>query len=132
MSVIALHKTLSIPELQEWLEYSKQLLSTVDETIELTPPSRFPSLKDRSLRILYMNARTASYEICLLADSLLNNDSHHFSRSIEYSMRLLWETTIDYFYISLAGECVAQRYLDFLNVVNTPDSNERKRKHTDF
>ena len=79
-----------------------------------------------------MNARTASYEICLLADSLLNNDSHHFSRSIEYSMRLLWETTIDYFYISLAGECVAQRYLDFLNVVNTPDSNERKRKHTDF
>lgn len=132
MSVTALHRMLSKSDLQEWLEYSKKLLSTVDETIELIP-LRYPaSLKDRSLRILYMNARTASYEICLLVDSLLNNESHHFSRAIEYSMRLLWETTIDYFYISLAGECVAQKYLEFLDVVNTPDSNEREEKHTAF
>jgi len=132
MRAIGLHKILSTSELQEWLECSKQLILTVDETIALTPISPAASVEQKSLRILFMNARTASYEICLLADSLLNNESHHFSRSIEYSMRLLWESMIDYFYISQSGESAAQRYLEFLDVVNTSDSDERKNKHTAF
>ena len=132
MRAIGLHEILSTSELQEWLECSKQLILTVDETIELTPIIPAASIEQKSLRILFMNARTASYEICLLADSLLNNERHHFSRSIEYSMRLLWETMIDYFYISQSGESTAQRYLEFLDVVNTSGSDERKNKHTTF
>ena len=132
MSIAPLHKILSIPDLQEWLTCSKKLISTVDETKELTPMRQYPSAKERSLRILFMNARTASFEICLLAESLLNNDNHHSSRAIEYSIRLLWETTIDYFYLSESENSVAQRYLDFLTVVNTTDSSERKKKHNAF
>ena len=132
MSIPPIYKMLSPSQLGEWLEYSKQLLSTVDETIELTPISPSASLTQKSLRILFMNARTASYEICLLADSLLNNDSHHVSLAIEYSIRLLWETAIDYFYISMAGDSTAQRYWEFLDVANTFDSDERERKHTAF
>jgi hypothetical protein len=132
MSIAPLHKILSIPILQEWLMCSKKLISTVDKTIELTPMRQYPSVKERSLRILFMNARTASFEICILAESLLNNDDHHSSRAIEYSIRLLWETAIDYFYISKSENSVAQRYLDFLTVVNTTDSSERKKIHTDF
>ena len=132
MPITALHRILSKSDLQEWLECSKRLISTVDETITLIPISPSASAEQKSLRILFINARTASYEICLLAQSLLINENHHFSRSIEYSMRLLWETAIDYFYISQSGDHAAQRYLEFLNVVNTTDSNERKEKHTAF
>ena len=132
MSVAPLHQLMSNSDLQEWLMCSKKFLITVDTTIELTPMSQYPSPKERSLRILFMNARTAAYEICLLVESLLNNENHHFSRAIEYSMRLLWETTIDYFYISESENSVGQRHLDFLDVMNTIDSSERKKKHTAF
>lgn len=132
MSIMPLHEIMSNSDLEEWLMCSKMFLLTVDETIELTPPSEYPSDKESSLRILFMNARTASFEICLLAESLLKNENHHFSRAIEYSVRLLWEKTIDYFYISESENVVAQRYLDFLTVVNTPDSNNRKNEHAAF
>ena len=132
MPIPPIHKMLPPPQLGEWLEYSKHLISTVDETIEFTPISPSASLTQKALRILFMNARTASYEICILADSLLNNNDHHVSRGIEYSIRLLWETAIDYFYISMTGDSTAQRYLEFLDIANTLDSDERENKHTAF
>ena len=132
MTMPPIYKMLPPSQLGEWLECSKHLISTVDETIEFTPISPSASITQKSLRILFMNARTASYEICLLADSLLNNDSHHISRAIEYSIRLLWETAIDYFYISMTGDSTAQRYWEFLNVANTFDSDARENKHTAF
>ena len=135
MSVTLLHKILydsDMSNMREWLKYSQDFLSVVDEVIKLTPIDRSASPKQKSLRFLFMNARMASYEICLLSGSLLNDESHHFSRAIEYAMRLLWETMIDYFYISEAEDSIAQRYWEFLAVVNTIDSNDRKMKHTAF
>ena len=136
MSRESITETFSDSDLRELLEYSKDLLLTVDRIIEVTPPLRMPSSKQRSLRLLFMDARTASYDICSLAESLLDNDSHHFSRAIEYSMRFIWEKAIDYFYIFEVDDPIvnpiAQRYLDFLDVVNTNDSDDRKERHTEF
>ena len=123
-------------DLRILLEYSKELLLTVDKIIEVTPIPRRSSSKQRALRLLFMDARTASYDICSLAESLLDNDSHHCSRAIEYSMRFIWEKAIDYFYIFEVDDPianpVAQRYLDFLDVVNTNDSDDRKERHRAF
>lgn len=136
MSRESITETFSDSDLRELLEYSKELLLTVDKIIEVTPIPRMPSSKQRSLRLLFMDARTASYDICSLAESLSSNDSHHFSRAIEYSMRFIWEKTIDYFYIFEVDDPianpVAQRYLDFLDVVNTNDSDDRKERHRAF
>ena len=113
-----LTETFSDSDLREFLEHSKELLLTVDEIIDVTPPSYISTPQQRVLRLLFMEARTASYDICILAESLLNNDRHLFSRAIEFSMRLLWETTIDYFYIfevdNLIDNPVAQQYLEFI------------------
>lgn len=125
-------ETFSDSDLRELLEYTKELLLTVDEIIEVTPIVQMPSPMQKALRLLFMEARTASYDICVLVESLLDNDSHHFSRSIEYSIRLLWEKTIDYYYIFEVGNPVAQRYLDFLDVINTDDTDERKERHRAF
>ena len=136
MSRESITETFSDFDLRELLEYSKELLLTVDKIIEVTPIPRRPSSKQRSLRLLFMDARTASYDICSLAESLLDNDNHHFSRAIEYSMRFIWEKAIDYYYISEVDDPianpVAQRYLDFLDVVNTNDSDDRKERHRAF
>ena len=117
-------ETFSNSDLRELLGYSKELLLTVDEIIRLTPIPQASSSEQRALRLLFMDARTASYDICILAESLLDNDSHHFSRAIEYSMRLLWETMIDYFYIFEADDSVAERYLEFLDLVNSKNCSD--------
>ena len=46
---------LSEGELQEWLKYSKDFLSAVDETVELIPYSSSYSTKQRILRFLFMD-----------------------------------------------------------------------------
>ena len=131
MSKAILSRNLSDSDLQEWLEYSNKLLSAVDEIIEVTPINEFPSTRQEILRFLFMDARTASYDICVLAESLLNNDSHHFSRAIGYSIRLLLEHTIDYFYISESDDSVAERYMDFLYITNST-GEYRKNKEKAF
>ena len=132
MSTPTIYQTLSDSELQEWLKYNKDFLSTVDETIELTPVNASASAKQNILRFLFMDSRSAAYDICVLAESLLTNDRHHFSRAIEASRRLLMENTIDYFYISESDNSVAEQRVDFMRVVNTPDDNEKKRKEKAF
>ena len=89
---------LSEGELQEWLKYSKDFLSAVDETVELIPYSSLILLSRGYSGFCSWTARSAAYDICVLAESLLTNDRHHFSRSMEASRRLLLENTIDYFY----------------------------------
>lgn len=122
---------LSDSNLEELLKDSQEFLATIDEIIKLIPPISSPS-KQMALRLLFMDARTASYDICILAESLLRNDSHLFSRALEYSIRLIYETTIDYFYIFESDNSVAQRYLDFLGVVNNKDSNAYDERLKDF
>ena len=114
-----LAKNLSDSDLHELLKYSKDLISKVDETIILTPLPGNVRNKHLVLRKLFMNTRAASFDICVLAKSLLIDESHHFSRSIEYSGRLLWECTIDYFYIFESDDSVADRYSDFLDIANS-------------
>ena len=118
---------LSDSDLEEMLKGSKDFLATIDEIIKFIPPISSPS-KQRALRLLFMDARTASYDICILAESLLRNDSHLFSRALEYSMRLIYETMIDYFYIFESDDSVAQRYLDFLGVVNNKENKEKLKE----
>ena len=119
-----LAKNVTDTELRGWLECSKDFLSTVDETLQSIPIGHYASTKEQILRNLFMDARSASYDICILAESLLNDENHYFSRSLEFSIRFLWEKTIDYFYISESEDSVAQRYLDFMGVANTKDSND--------
>ena len=132
MSIPPVYKILSDSELQEWLKYSKDFLSTVDETVELIPVNFSHSTKQKILRLIFMDARSAAYDICVLAESLLTNDRHHFSRAIEAARRLLMENTIDYFYISESDNSVAKQRRDFLNAVNIPDDNEKKKKEKIF
>ena len=132
MSTPPIYQTLSDFKLQEWLKYSKKLLVTVDETIELIPYNPYASTKQKTLRFLFMDARSAAYDICVLAESLLTNKRHHFSRAIEASARLLLESAIDYFYISESDDTVAERRMDFLDVINTANENDRKKKEKAF
>ena len=132
MSTPVIYQILSDPALQEWLKYSKDFLSTVDETLELIPVNFSHSTKQKILRLIFMDARSAAYDICVLAESLLTNDRHHFSRAIEAARRLLIENTIDYFYISESDNSVAEQRWDFLLAVNTPDDNEKKKKEKVF
>ena len=133
MSKLILQEFLSDSDMKEWLKYSKDLLSAVDETIELTPiDNRYASTQQKVLRFLFMDSRSASYDICVLAESLLNNKRHHFSRAIESSKRLLWENTIDYFYISQSDKSTAERRKNFMLIANTKDKNDRKRKEKAF
>ena len=123
---------LSEGELQEQLKYSKNFLSAVDETVDLIPYNASDSIKQKILRFLFMDARSAAYDICVLAESLLTNDRHHFSRAIAASRRLIMENTIDYFYISESDDSVAEQRMDFMHVTNTPNGNEKKRKEKAF
>ena len=123
---------LSDSELQECLKYSRDFLSAVDETIDLIPYNASDSTKQKILRFLFMDSRSAAYDICVLAQSLLTNDSHHFSRAIGASRRLLMENTIDYFYISESDDSVAEQHMDFLDVANTANRNEKKRAEKAF
>ena len=123
---------LSERELQEQLKYSKEFLSAVDETIDHIPYNASDSIKQKILRFLFMDARSAAYDICVLAESLLTNDRHHFSRAIAASRRLIMENTIDYFYISESDDSVAEQRMDFMDVTNTPNGNEKKRKEKAF
>ena len=132
MSTPIIYQTLSDSELQEWLKYNKDFLSAVDETLELIPVNFSHSSKQKILRLVFMDARSAAYDICVLAESLLTNDRHLFSRAIEASRRLLMENTIDYFYISESDNSVAKQRLDFLNAVNTADDNEKEKKEKVF
>lgn len=125
-------ETCSNADLRELLAYSQGLLSSVDEIIEVTPVPERASAREKSLRLLFMEARTVSFDICILASSLLDNDSHHYSRAIEYSMRQLWETMIDYFYIFESDDFVAQRYLEFLDLVNNKESPDYKENRKAF
>ncbi len=124
-------KNLSDSDLQELLKYSKKLILKVDETIKLTKLSGPVSDRQLALRKLFMDAREASYDICVLAESLLNDESHYFSRSIEYSARLLWDCTIDYFYILESNESVTDRYSAFLDIANS-EKEIRKQMEEDF
>lgn len=123
---------LSDLELKEWLKYSKGFLSAVDETVELTPFNASGSTKQKILRFLFMEVRAAAYDICVLAESLLTNDRHHFSRSMEFARRLILENMIDYFYISESDDSVAEQRMDFMIVANTVDDNEKKKKEKTF
>ena len=131
MSIPPVYKILSDSELKEWLKYSKDLLSTVDEIIELTPVNASDSTKQKILRFLFMDARTASYDICVLAESMLTNENHINSRSIESANRLLWENTIDYFYIYESDDTVAERRWSFLDITNSIGQS-RKNKEKAF
>lgn len=123
---------LSERELQEQLKYSKEFLSAADETIDHIPYNASDSIKQKILRFLFMDARSAAYDICVLAESLLTNDRHHFSRGIAASKRLLMGNTIDYFYISESDDSVAEQRMDFMDVTSTPNGNEKKRKEKAF
>ena len=123
---------LSDLELQECLKYSRDFLLAVDETIKFIPYNASDSTKQKILRFLFMDARSAAYDICVLAESLLTDDSHLFSRAIESSRRLLFENTIDYFYISESHDSVAKQRMDFMRVVNTPNDNKRERAEKAF
>lgn len=122
-------------DLRELLECNKKMLLTVDEIIEEIPPQRSSS-KQIALRILFMEARPAAHDICVLAESLLDNNNYNFSPSIEFSIRFIWEKTIDYFYIFENDDPptnpVAQRYLDFLDVCKHQDIDDRKEKQKGF
>ena len=132
MSIPPIYQILSDSELQEWLKYSKDFLSVVDETLELIPVNNSNPTKQKILRWVFMDARSAAYDICVLAESLLANDRHHISRSIEFAKRLLIENTIDYFYIAESDNSVAKQRVDFLRAVNTVDNNEKKKKKEAF
>lgn len=123
---------LSDGELQEQLKYSKEFLSTVDETIDHIPYNASDSIKQKILRFLFMDARSAAYDICVLAESLLTNDRHHFSRAIAASRRLIMQNTIDYFYISQSDDSVAEQRMDFMHVTNALNGNEKKRAEKAF
>ena len=69
--------------MQELLKYSKDFLSAVDETIKLTPVNASASAKQNALRFLFMDSRSAAYDMSVLVESLLNNDRHHFPLAIE-------------------------------------------------
>ena len=133
-----LTETFSDSDLREFLEHSNELLLTVDEIIEVIPPPEGGYAQQSALRLLFMEARMASYDICILVESLLDNDRHLFSRAIEFSIRLLWETTIDYFYISEVDNSihnpVAEQYLEFLKLSNSrehPDHKENRKAFED-
>ena len=133
MSPPIIYQSLSDSELQEWLKYSKDFLSTVDETVELIPVNTSHSTKQKILRLIFMDARSAAYEyMCVSRIICITTDRHHFSRAIEAARRLLMENTIDYFYISESDNSVAKQRRDFLNAVNTPDDNEKKKKEKIF
>ena len=128
MSREILSKSLSKSDIERWLKCTKKLLLIVDDILNVTPPDPYASNKHKVLRFLFMDSRTASYDICVLVESLLNNESHHFSRAIEFSTRLLWENAIDYFYIYESQDAVAERYLDFLEIPNSKGESRRKKK----
>lgn len=60
MSTPPIYQTLSDFKLQEWLKYSNKLFGTADETIELIPYNPYASTKQKALRFLFMNARSAA------------------------------------------------------------------------
>ena len=131
MSKKVLWEHLSISDMQEWLNCSREILTAVDEIIDLTPVSPRASGKEKILRFLFMDARTTVYDICVLAESLLNNDRHIYSRAIVAADRLLLENTIDYFYISESDESVAKRRIDFMLIANSK-GEEQKQKQKAF
>lgn len=131
MSNKVILELLSDSDMKEWLNRSKELLTTVDEILDLIPVRPHASGKERILRFLYMDARTCAYDICVLAESLFNNDRHIFSRGIEASIRLLWENTIDYFYISESDDSAAKRRIDFMGIANSK-GEDQKKKQKDF
>ncbi len=131
MSKKAIWEVLSNSDMQKWLDCSKKFLAAVDEIIDLTPVSSRATDKERILRFLFMDARTTVYDICVLAESLLNNDRHFFSRGMEAANRLLWEHTIDYFYISKNGDSVAERRRHFMSIANI-EGEERDREQKAF
>lgn len=128
MSKKVIYEFLSDSDIQEWLECSKEFLTAVDEVIEVTPLNSRASTKEKILRFFFMDARTTVYDIYVLAESLLTNDRHHFSRAIESSRRLLFENTIDYFYISESDDLVAERRAEFMLYTNSIGNDREKRK----
>lgn len=120
---------LSDSELKEWLKHSKNFILTVDEIIDLIPYSASDSIKQKILRLLFMEVRSAAYDICVLAESLLNNETHFFSRSIEAARRQIFEDMIDYFYISESDNSVALQRTEFLLVVGTPDEKTFRKRY---
>ena len=131
MSKKVLWERLSNSDMQEWLNCSKDFLTAVDEFIDLTPINSRASGKQKILRFLFMDARTAAYDICVLAESLLNNDRHIYSRAMEAANRLILENTIDYFYISESDDSVAERRIDFMLIANSK-GEDQKKKQKDF
>ena len=131
MSKKVLSDRLSVSDMQDWLNCSNDFLTAVDEIIDLTPVSPRASGKEKILRFLFMDARTTVYDICVLAESLLNNDRHIYSRAIVAADRLLLENTIDYFYISESDESVAKRRIDFMLIANSK-GEEQKQKQKAF
>ena len=119
MSNKVLWEVLSNSDMQEWLDCSKKFLAAVDEIIDLTPVSSSPSNEEIILRHLFMDARTTVYDICVLAESLLNDDRHIYSRGMEAAIRLLYENTIDYFYISESDASVVERRVKFMLITNS-------------
>lgn len=128
MSMPPLDKILSDLELKEWLNYSKVLLSTVDEILDVTPIEKFVTTKQKTLTYLFMDARTVSYDICVLAESLLTNESHINSRSIEAANRLIWENTIDYFYIYESDDTVAEQRWSFWDITNSIGQSRKDKE----
>ena len=128
MSRTILAENLSDSDLHEWLKYSMDLLLAVDNTVALIPIDRYATIKQKRLRNLFMDARTAFCDICVLAESLLNNDNHLYSRAIEYSVRLLWECAIDFFYLFESDDSVSERNLDFIATINCAEEVREAKK----
>ena len=131
MSNKVLWEVLSNSDMQEWLDCSKKFLAAVDEIIDLTPVSSSPSNEEIILRHLFMDARTTVYDICVLAESLLNDDRHIYSRGMEAAIRLLYENTIDYFYISESDASVVERRVKFMLITNS-QGKKKKQIRKDF
>ena len=132
MSIPPVYEALSDSDMKEWLKYSKGFLSAVDETLDLIPYNPSAPTKQKILMFLFMDARSAAYDTCVLAESLLTNDRHHSSRAIAASKRLLMENTIDYFYISESDDSVAKQRVDFMPVAHAADDNEKKKTEKVF
>ena len=128
MSEKVIWEVLSNSDMQEWLDCSKKFLAAVDEIIDLTPVSSSPSHREIILRFLFMDARTTVYDICVLAESLLNNDRHIFSRGMEAATRLLYENTIDYFYISESDASVLERRVKFMLITNSQGEEKTQQQ----
>ena len=128
MSTAPVYKKLSDSKLRECLKCSKEFLSAVDETIDRIPYNASDSIKQKILRFLFMDARSAAYDICVLAESLLTNESHINSRSIEAANRLIWENAIDYFYIYESDDTVAEQRWSFFDRMNSIGQSQKDKE----